>query len=456
MATHYIDPVDGDDGTADDTNINTPRKTWVLTGHTVGDTYAGKAGTTAQLTALLNITSANVTITTYGTGAKHYIDGSVNSDIRTVRVAAAGVILDNVKVSASQNTPFNCVISATGAGADCEIKDCEMAGSSTNANSTCIDWAIGAPVKIYNNYCHGANTGIRIGSAAMVPAGISLVHNNIIDCVPNDAQKDTSDGLILLSGGLAAKDWNYGLHIYNNRIINWGESAVDLVGGAKVLFYKNNIGTRNKTVTPSSISAMILGKTDNSAIGSIVMSNKILAESLEAGTVGIGARGLVDGYIIGNVISNYASGLRNSSSGANNNVYANNYVFNSTNGFVNTDLTTGTELINSVISASSNSIELDSGSLTYSNNCIDAGAIAGSPTDGGGNITATPSGIDSNYDIPQDSVCVGTGKYWWSGVSLNLLPFGNNSEPFSNVSVDIGPNQTIFDPFHPVNLLKST
>ena len=57
--------------------------------------------------------------------------------------------------------------------------------------------------------------------------------------------------------------------------------------------------------------------------------------------------------------------------------------------------------------------------------------------------------VNSDGTLQSDfTEAVGTGSKWWTGIN----PVSSNGEPYANLDVDKGGNQSTHGPFHPVNL----
>lgn len=89
--------------------------------------------------------------------------------------------------------------------------------------------------------------------------------------------------------------------------------------------------------------------------------------------------------------------------------------------------------------------------ISYGGGATQAVIEAANPTV----VSVTPGYVEdyvadiNNVPIPAaDSVLVGAGNKWWSGVN----PIGANGEPFSDWQTDIGGVQTLRGQFHPANM----
>ena len=84
--------------------------------------------------------------------------------------------------------------------------------------------------------------------------------------------------------------------------------------------------------------------------------------------------------------------------------------------------------------------------ITEDYNCIYNNTVTNET--GANNITSDPL-FDTNYQLVLASPCVGAGTKWWG---TSKRPVGFDGEPFPDWDIDIGANQSLFSPFHPVNI----
>jgi len=67
----------------------------------------------------------------------------------------------------------------------------------------------------------------------------------------------------------------------------------------------------------------------------------------------------------------------------------------------------------------------------------------------GSNSLSTDPLVNADGSLQSTSPCVGVGVKWWGTSSR---PVGYDGEPFPDWDIDIGGSQSLFSPFHPVNL----
>jgi len=125
--------------------------------------------------------------------------------------------------------------------------------------------------------------------------------------------------------------------------------------------------------------------------------------------------------------------------------------------YSNIAVLSGSEIKNNIISGSTGSglrrYDAQAGNISEDYNCyngfvkdvIDENSIE--ETIGSNGLSADPL-LNADGSLQQASPCVGVGVKWWTGTR----PVGFDGEPFPDWDIDIGGSQSLFGPFHPVNL----
>jgi len=401
--------------------------------------YAGAGGKTATITDKINISNDNVTFTSYGTG-RHKIDGESTQSTdasRNFRIDADNFTLDNLELTApaAGGAGNSVMVQATRTGFT--VTNCVFTGPNPvrDVDNKAIVIAGDAPFDIGDFTVTGFNIGIQLVDNT---PGIASIHDATITLDGHANQAGTGAGIFFNTTG-SDIDWNYQLTVDNITATNWSENAVDLVGASNVIVQNCDFSSPSGDyATPA---ALYLGTTNNSAFGNIVRRCNI--HDMTTGS-GIHSRGGTLCRCYGNIFKDLVVGIYNGSTGSDDNQYNNNTFIDCTNGVQNYDTNTGTVFANNVIQGETTAVYVDSGTLTYSNNIYEV--APGTGTDGGGNLTSDPL-LDVNYVPTQSSPCVAAGTKWWA-----FPPVGYNGEPFPSYGIDIGANQSLFSPFHPVNL----
>lgn len=168
-ATIYIDPTcnSNGDGTvgspcATSRGAPGPRNTWVDVPWVAGNTYAGKGGTTADLTNLIvgaSGTAGNpVTVTSYGNG-RHVLNG--NGSYAIALINRSYITFDNVEVRS--NAQHGIYFGNTAASSDLMIRDCYF----TTIVSSAIQFGESTPDTDFDNVTIINNRFERIGGSGI-------------------------------------------------------------------------------------------------------------------------------------------------------------------------------------------------------------------------------------------------------------------------------------------------
>jgi hypothetical protein len=115
QGTYYIDP--GYTGASRTGSMTTPYKSLSDFSWSAGSTYLIKSGTTLDVSTSITVTGNNVTLGSYGSGARPVINSKVIDGTRVMVVRGDNVKVMNLDVRAIDNGPMNsagCVIDMIG------------------------------------------------------------------------------------------------------------------------------------------------------------------------------------------------------------------------------------------------------------------------------------------------------------------------------------------------------
>ena len=254
----YIDPVAGDDGTADETSILTPRKTWPNS-WAASTVYYQKAGTTSTRDATITYGGNDITMGAYGTGERPYIECTKTDGHAVTAVERTGIVITGLKISSAATATYAVInVYAAVATSDPQITDCEIVGG---------------------------YKGIQVGGSVTWTSDNVLIKDNIVHGSANDA-------IFFQSIGSA--------RILNNTTYDTGDDGIAVVssGTANEVAYNtctNAAGTKQPLIITNSNPLAPAGTAfawihHNTAIGGIYCLNVKIGARVECNTlIGMGA-----------------------------------------------------------------------------------------------------------------------------------------------------------------------
>lgn len=154
-------------------------------------------------------------------------------------------------------------------------------------------------------------------------------------------------------------------------------------------------------------------------------------------TINVSGGVSINGFVHNQTIINSGDGYFNLSSNADGGVLTNNIIVDCNNGIVNHSGATFTENNNCLFNNNNENYIDETGNPVNLNN-----------TD----IITDPLFIDptiGNYNLQQNSPCVGTAIKWWGN---NPRPDSLSGEPLPDTAIDMGAYQSTWNPKHPLNL----
>ena len=266
----FIDPTDGSDSTADETNINTPRKTipstWVA-----GYRYNIICGCTITLTSQIDIDASNVTLASYGIGPRPILDGVNLSDIETIKGSADNLSYIGLHVKSpydgAASTLFKsgttskavCIrpsIDGVAYTSNCSgltVIKCILEGQA-DIGSDCTALGIvdggSFPLLIHGNEIYNCSNGIFI-KGDTDPAGTYnyVTGNYVHDFVGPLSSLTSSDGIAFgcINVGTVYFDFDNTLVIAGNTIHGYYQNAIDTTSARNVIIEYNDLGNLDQS-----------------------------------------------------------------------------------------------------------------------------------------------------------------------------------------------------------------
>jgi len=513
MANVYINPDhtnDGDgDGTADKTGAGGAHNDWASVSWSAGNSYLQKRGTT--FTGSVTLDATGTSVDEIHVGAYYNADGTDNASQPKPIIDANNASSQALKASGKEFINYRDIVvkNATGSGMvmwghetkntsyctirRCEAHDCAGAGiiittlpnyaSYEKTTNTVIDdckaYNCGGhgisilgeldDCRIKNSYAYACCYNSNTWGVYMSPRS-SKISGNVWVAAPNSSwETDITSSSLQANENLVElifegrPDASPGNQVFTEGTFDslnndeWAQSG-------STIQLKATQDPNNRSVVINVTHAVNCSienchaeytRDDTAGDGNGIgfdhyVQNSIIRRCKSNNNTGkglsdhIGENNVIEGCL---VLDNAGSGIGLISSLSN--VSSNNTISGNDSGFLHGYAATATLKNNIVVD---NGEDIKEGPvatndvITEDYNCVYNNTVTNET--GTNNITSDPL-LDTNYQLISTSPCVGVGVKWWG---TSTRPVGYDGEPFPDWDIDIGANQSLFSPFHPVNL----